>query len=46
MVLLAAFFGTDAQSWMNLQAHYDTKLARERIGNEFLAEIRRHAAPA
>jgi hypothetical protein len=31
---------------MNLQAHYDTKLGRERIGNEFLAEIRRHAAPA
>ena len=45
-VRLAAFFGTDAQSWMNLQAHYDTELAKERIGTEFLAEIRRHAAPA
>jgi plasmid maintenance system antidote protein VapI len=43
---LAAFFGTDAQSWMNLQAHYDTKLTKERLGTEFLAEIRRHAAPA
>ncbi len=26
---LAAFFGTDAQSWVNLQTHYDTELARE-----------------
>ena len=26
---LGAFFGTDAQSWVNLQSHYDTELARE-----------------
>ncbi len=26
---LAAFFGTDAESWINLQTHYDTELARE-----------------
>ena len=45
-VRLAAFFGTDAQSWMNLQAHHDTELAKERIGSEFLAKIRRHAVPA
>ena len=45
-VRLAAFFGTDAQSWMNLQTHYDTELAKERIGAELLAEIRRHAVPA
>jgi antitoxin HigA-1 len=25
---LATFFGTDAQSWINLQTHYDTELAR------------------
>jgi antitoxin HigA-1 len=24
---LARFFGTDAQSWMNLQAHYDLETA-------------------
>jgi len=24
-----AFFGTDAQSWMNLQTGYDTEQARE-----------------
>ena len=41
-VRLAALFGVDAQSWMNLQAHYDTELAKERIGTEFLAKIRRH----
>ena len=29
---LAAFFGVDAQSWMNLQSHYDTELAREALG--------------
>jgi addiction module HigA family antidote len=26
---LGVFFGTDAQSWVNLQAHYDTEMARE-----------------
>jgi addiction module HigA family antidote len=26
---LAAFFGTDAQSWINLQTHYDTEVARQ-----------------
>ena len=25
---LAAFFGTDAQSWINLQTHYDTEMTR------------------
>lgn len=28
---LAAFFNTDAQSWLNLQSHYDLELAREAI---------------
>ena len=35
---LARFFGTDAQSWMNLQAEYDLEIAginlAERIENE------------
>ena|SRR3989338_7550299 len=26
---LAAFFGTDAQSWLNLQTHYDIEMARK-----------------
>ncbi|MDF3837320.1 HigA family addiction module antitoxin [Cupriavidus basilensis] len=45
-VRLAVFFDTDAQSWMNLQTHYDTELAKEKIGAEKLAEIKRHAVAA
>lgn len=28
---LAKFFGVDAQSWMNLQTHYDLAIAEEKI---------------
>ncbi len=28
---LARFFGTDAQSWMNLQTHYDLAVTEESI---------------
>jgi addiction module HigA family antidote len=45
-VRLGAYFGTDAQSWMNLQAHYDTEMAREKIGEERLSAIRQHARAA
>jgi len=37
---LAAFFGTDAQSWINLQSHYDTEMAREAM-EAVLSRIRR-----
>lgn len=37
---LAAFFGTDAQSWINLQSHFDTETARESM-EETLSRIRR-----
>ncbi|MDK9724911.1 MAG: HigA family addiction module antitoxin [Sterolibacteriaceae bacterium MAG5] len=37
---LAAFFGTDPQSWLNLQSHYDTEKARETM-EQTLAGIRR-----
>lgn len=40
---LAAFFGTDAQSWVNLQAHYDTELAREAMAGT-IARIQRFEA--
>lgn len=36
----AAFFGTDAQSWMNLQTHYDTECARA-VMAEAIARIQR-----
>jgi addiction module HigA family antidote len=35
---LGAYFGTDAQSWLNLQTHYDTESAREAM-QETLARI-------
>ncbi|QIW16322.1 addiction module antidote protein, HigA family [Pasteurellaceae bacterium RH1A] len=28
---LASFFGTDAQSWINLQSHYDLEMTRQEI---------------
>jgi addiction module HigA family antidote len=34
----AAFFCTDAQSWINLQTHYDTECARE-VMAETIARI-------
>ena len=37
-VRLAVFFGTDAHSWMELQAHYDTERAREQL-HDVLARI-------
>jgi antitoxin HigA-1 len=37
---LAVFFGTDPQSWLNLQSHYDTEKARE-VMEEALSRIRR-----
>lgn len=38
---LSAFFGTDPQSWLNLQDHYDTELAREAMA-DVLERIARH----
>ncbi|MDR2208335.1 MAG: HigA family addiction module antidote protein [Azoarcus sp.] len=37
---LARFFGTDAQSWINLQTHYDTSLAEIKM-RDTLAQIHR-----
>jgi antitoxin HigA-1 len=35
---LSRFFGTSAGFWLNLQTHYDTEIARERL-EEVLAAI-------
>ena len=35
---LGAYFGTDAQSWLNLQTHFDTENAREAM-SDVLARI-------
>jgi addiction module HigA family antidote len=41
---LGAFFGVDAQNWVNLQTHYDTTLATEAM-QETLARIKRMPQP-
>ncbi len=40
---LARYFGTDAQSWMNLQKNYELETARRELANS-LAHIRPRAA--
>lgn len=37
---LARYFGTSAELWMNLQAHYDLELARDEVEALIAAEIR------
>ncbi|QXL83915.1 HigA family addiction module antitoxin [Comamonas sp. NLF-1-9] len=39
---LAAFFGTDAQSWLNLQSEYDLRRARQSM-RAALAAIERYS---
>lgn len=38
---LAAFFGTDAQSWINLQTHYDAARAQTAM-RDTLLQIKRY----
>ena len=40
---LAAFFGTDAQSWINLQTQYDIELAKDTMA-DVLSKIQVHVA--
>ncbi len=42
---LAVFFGTDAQSWINLQSHFDAEQAREALA-DVLARIKPYQAKA
>jgi addiction module HigA family antidote len=39
---LARYFGTDAQSWMNLQQRYDLECAKDALGAT-LGKIHRHS---
>ncbi|MBN2108209.1 MAG: HigA family addiction module antidote protein [Deltaproteobacteria bacterium] len=43
---LARFFGTDAQSWMNLQAHYDLETAQVKIAEKINKAVRPYTALA
>ncbi len=36
---LARFFGTDAQSWMNLQAEYDLEIVAETLAEKIERDI-------
>ena len=40
-MFLSAYFGTTDGYWMNLQAHYDLELAKDRVGKH-AARIRPH----
>jgi addiction module HigA family antidote len=41
---LARYFGTDAQSWINLQARYDLDMTRRALGKRLDREIKPRAA--
>jgi addiction module HigA family antidote len=41
---LARYFGGDAQSWLNLQASFDLKVAQRKLGAAIAAEVRPRAA--
>jgi addiction module HigA family antidote len=41
---LARYFGTDAQSWMNLQAQYDLATERRQHGEEIARAVRPRVA--
>jgi addiction module HigA family antidote len=41
---LARYFGTDAQSWINLQAHYDLAVTRQASGRRIDREVKPRAA--
>jgi addiction module HigA family antidote len=36
---LARFFGTSAEVWMNLQAHYDLEIARDEVAERVEREV-------
>ena len=37
---LARYFGTTDSFWLNLQAHYDLEVQRDRLGNRLETEVR------
>lgn len=41
---LARYFGTDAQSWINLQARYDLEMTRQASGRRIDREVKPRAA--
>jgi len=37
---LARYFGTDAQSWLNLQLSYDLKIAEAELNGKLMGQLR------
>ena len=42
---LARFFGTSAEVWINLQAHYDLEIAKDEIEEQVEREVVPYARP-
>lgn len=41
---LSKYFGTTPQFWMNLQAHYDLEVEKDRLGSQLDNEVSIHSA--
>jgi plasmid maintenance system antidote protein VapI len=42
---LARFFGTSAEVWINLQAHYDLEVARDELAEQVAQEVTPYPRP-
>ena len=43
---LARFFGTDAQSWMNLQTRYDLEVTNDKLNGKITKDVHPYEAAA
>ncbi|MBM3774453.1 MAG: HigA family addiction module antidote protein [Acidobacteria bacterium] len=41
---LGAYFGTAAETWLNLQSEYDLRVARRTVGQEIAKTVRKREA--
>jgi len=41
---LGRYFGTSAEMWINMQAHYDLEMARDRLESRIKREVRQRRA--
>lgn len=41
---LGRYFGTSAEFWMNMQAHYDLEVARDRLETRINREVQQRSA--
>ncbi len=42
---LGRYFGTSENFWLNLQTHHDLEVARDRLGDRLIREVRVRTAP-